>query len=115
MTPIPITVRTLALLLLAVVPLQAADPLTRFFAQPGSKVTIHGATTIHDFVIQGEEIVGEVEFGAGFPTINQPPELGKTPARVEGYIPVRSLHSGSKKMDEDHDCPVENSNKHWWF
>ncbi len=69
--------------------------MTRFVAQPGSKVSIKGSNDIHDFDIQGKEIQGEAEFGTDFHTLNtKSVELGKIPARIEGFIPVRSLHYG---------------------
>jgi hypothetical protein len=77
--------------------LQGAEPVTRFVAQPGSKVSIKGGNDIHEFDIQGKEIQGEAEFIAGFPATATP---GKTRARIEGFIPVRSLHYGPTVMDK---------------
>src|SRR5687768_3655289 len=81
------------LLLYMAVPLQAAEQMTRFIAQPGSKVSIKGSCDIHEYHIQGNEIQGEVELGADFHTMNtQSVGPGKIPARSVGFIPVRSLH-----------------------
>jgi hypothetical protein len=65
--------------------------MTPFVAQPGSKVSIKGSNDIHEFDIQGKEIHGEAVFAARFPATVTP---GKTRVRIEGFIPVRSLHYG---------------------
>jgi hypothetical protein len=75
--------------------------MTRFVAQPGSHVSIKGGNDIHEFDIQGKEIQGMAEFGADFHTMNtKSVALGKIPARIEGFIPVRSLHYGARSMDK---------------
>jgi len=89
------------LLLFLAVSLQAAEPLTRFIAQPGSRVSIKGGCDIHEFDIQGKEVQGEAEFGTDFHTMNtKSVALWKIPARIEGFIPVRSLHYGARVMDK---------------
>lgn len=90
------------LLLYTAVPLQAAEQMTRFISQPGSKVSIKGSCDVHGYDIQGKEVQGEVELGTDFHTMN-PKSIGpgKIPARIEGFIPVRSLHyDGSRVMDK---------------
>jgi hypothetical protein len=78
------------------VPLQAVEPMTRFTSQPGSKVSVKGSCDLHWYNVQGNEVQGEVELGADFHTMNTPSVgLGKIPARIEGFIPVRSLHYNS--------------------
>jgi len=76
--------------------------MTRFVAQPGSTVTIKGSCDVHDWNIQGNEIGGFAEFGSGFPVKPGPAtKLGKVPAHLEGFIPVRSLHiSEGRTMDK---------------
>lgn len=81
------------LLVYMAVPLQAAEKMTRFISQPGSKVSVKGSCDVHSYNIQGNEVQGEVELGADFHTMNnQSVGPGKIPARIEGFIPVRSLH-----------------------
>lgn len=93
---------TLTLLLLLAVPLQAADQMTRFFAQPGSKVSIKGSNTVHDWEIQGDVIDGFFDFGVGFPIeAGQTVKPGKMPVQMKGFIPVRSLHPSSKSTSMD--------------
>ncbi len=76
----------------------AAD-LTKFEARPGSKVTIDGTSTVHDWKVEGGIIGGTLELDAKFvadPTKAQP---GKVEAKVSAIIPVRSLKSGKSAMD----------------
>jgi polyisoprenoid-binding protein YceI len=76
--------------------LQAADAV-KYVAQPGSEVKIDGTSNIHDWTIKGQIISGSMEVS---------PEFDKdlktlTPApKVDVTIPIRSLKSGNKKMDE---------------
>ncbi len=89
----------IALLLLAALPLQAADQMTRFDAKSGSgmKVRIEGTSTVHDWQVEGPLIGGFMEVGPGFPVEpGQAATPGKVPARVEAFIPVRSLKSVEK-------------------
>ena len=80
-------------------PVFAAD-LAKFEAQPNSKVTIDGTSTVHDWTVQGGIIGGVMELDSKFvadPTKAQP---GTLPAKVEATIPVRTLKSGKKAMDD---------------
>ena len=93
MNPLPAS-RRLCLLLLLAMPLQAADHMAHFVPQSGSRVTIDGTSNLHDWRIEGQVINGLVQFGAGFPLLTgQKVNLGKIQARMEGSIPIRSLHS----------------------
>jgi polyisoprenoid-binding protein YceI len=77
----------------------AAD-LSKFEAKPGSKVKIDGTSTVHDWTVEGGIIGGVLELDSKFvadPTKAQP---GKLPAKVEATIPVRSIKSGKKAMDD---------------
>lgn len=77
----------------------AAD-LAKFEAQPNSKVKIDGTSTVHDWTVEGGIIGGVMELDSKFvadPTKAQP---GAVPAKVEATIPVRSLKSGKKSMDD---------------
>lgn len=95
------TLRTLsigALALTFTASLVAAD-LTKYDAQPGSKVKIDGSSNIHDWTVEGGIIAGRMELDAKFaadPTKAQP---GKIEAKVETTVPVRTLKSGKTTMD----------------
>ena len=89
-------VGSIAIGLLAALPLRAAEQMTRFDAKPGSgiKVRIEGTSTIHDWQVEGPLIGGFMEVGPKFPTEpGQAATPGKVEARVEAFIPVRSLKS----------------------
>jgi polyisoprenoid-binding protein YceI len=100
----------LVLLLAGSVALVAAEGTsTRFVAKSGtSKVRIEGTSTIHDWQMESPLIGGYLEAGPDFPTkpgVDVKP--GKVNAKVEAFIPVRSLKSLEKdgkpysdKMDE---------------
>jgi polyisoprenoid-binding protein YceI len=77
-----------------------AQELTKFAARPASKVKIEGTSTVHDWTVEGGIIGGAMELDSKFvadPTKAQP---GKIPAKVEAVIPVRSVKSGKKAMDD---------------
>jgi polyisoprenoid-binding protein YceI len=65
-----------------------------FDAQPGSKVRIDGTSSIHDWDMNGSIIGGKLEADAKFP------EAGADKATASAVIPVRTLKSYAKKMDE---------------
>jgi hypothetical protein len=97
-------------LLLAGLAAQAADKPVRFDSKsgPNVKVRVEGTSTIHDWQVEGPLIGGFIEVGSGFPIEpGQQTSPGKVEARVEAFIPVRSLKSVEKdgshysdKMDE---------------
>jgi len=71
-----------------------ASGQTRFVAKPGNlKVRIEGTSTIHDWQMESPTIGGYLEASPEFPTDAKP---GKVPAKVEAFIPVRSLKSIEK-------------------
>jgi polyisoprenoid-binding protein YceI len=73
----------------------AADDWNHYKPQPGSKVTIAGTSTLHDWTVESGIIAGSLELPAGFladPANNPQP-------KVETTVPVRSLKSGKKQMD----------------
>ena len=79
--------------------LRAADPAIRFdsSARSGSKIRIEGTSNIHDWQVESALIGGFVEAGPSFPVQpGQPVAPGKLDARVEVFIPVRSLASIEK-------------------
>src|SRR5712671_5523933 len=88
---------TVAMLLLAGSSSRAADTMTRFDSRSGSKVRIEGTSSIHDWQIEGKIIGGFIEAGANFPSEpGQTVQPGKAEAKVEAFIPVRSLSSIEK-------------------
>jgi hypothetical protein len=82
--------------------------LVRFDSKPGSKVRIEGTSSVHDWQIEGKIIGGYIEVGPNFPVEpGQSVQPGKVEAKVDAFIPVRSLASIQKdgkpyttKMDD---------------
>ena len=74
---------------------QAAAQMTRYDSKPGTlKVRIQGSSNIHDWQVEGKIIGGYMEVGKNFPT--EPGAAatpGKVDAKVDAFIPVRSLAS----------------------
>jgi len=89
-------VAAVAALLLAVVPLRAADTV-KYVAQPGSEVKVDGTSNIHDWTVKGQIISGSMEVS---PDFEKDLKAVTPPPKVEVSIPVRSLKSGNGKMDE---------------
>jgi YceI-like domain len=86
-----------ALLVLATASLRAADAPIPFDSLPGGKVRIEGTSSIHDWQVEGRLIGGRLETGAGFPCeAGQTVSPGKVDAKVDVFIPVRSLKSVEK-------------------
>ena len=78
----------------------SAQDLARFAAQPGSKVKIDGTSTVHDWTVEGGIIGGVLELDSKFVADPAKAQPGKLPAKVESTIPVRSIKSGKKSMDD---------------
>ena len=106
--PRPIFFKTAALCLglAAVFALTAqADDAQRYKAQPrGSKVTVAGTSTIHDWTLDGEIIGGYLEVPAGVVFDVSKAELtgatgGRLEAKAEVSIPVTSLKAPYEGMD----------------
>src|SRR5262245_29265658 len=77
-----------------IVPLHAADLTTHLFAHPAGQVTIQGGHKPYDWEVLGRVIEGQLECAQGFPLKSgQAVKPGKVQARLQGSIPVRSLHS----------------------
>jgi polyisoprenoid-binding protein YceI len=93
-----LTAASISLWLLIAVALQAAEPVARFNSKPGDlKVRIEGTSSVHDWQVEGKLIGGYLEVGPGFPSEpGQVATAGKVDAKVEAYIPVRSLASIEK-------------------
>jgi hypothetical protein len=78
-----------------------AGPLVRYVAvsKPGltNLVRIEGTSTVHDWQVEGRLIGGSAELGAGVPTRpGETPPPGAVDAKVNVFIPVRSLKSVEK-------------------
>jgi hypothetical protein len=82
----------IALPLLLATSVFAGDQMTKYDAKPGSKVTLDGTSSVHDWTVESTIIGGSMELG--FDPAN--PKPGKLPAKVSAIIPVRSLKSKGK-------------------
>lgn len=85
---------------LALVTTVSAQTMTKFEAQPGSKVKIEGTSTVHDWTVDGGIIGGSLELDSKFTSDPTKAAPGKIAAKVEATIPVRSVKSGKKSMDD---------------
>ena len=89
-----------AVAVLALGALAFAAEVTKFDSKPGTKVKIDGTSSIHDWSVESGIVAGTMEIDAAFvanPTAAKP---GKIAANVTTTIPVRSLKSGTKAMDD---------------
>jgi polyisoprenoid-binding protein YceI len=82
-----------------------AQDFVRYNAKPGSKVSIAGTSTIHDWTMDGQIIGGFMELPAGVEFDQSKSTVtgvtgDKLNARVQASIPVRSLKSSHAGMDE---------------
>jgi polyisoprenoid-binding protein YceI len=78
----------------------AADAV-RYEGRPGSKLKIDGTSTVHDWTVEGGIIGGFMEFDSSAPLDPSKASVDlKVTPKVEVNIPVRSLKSGKKLMDE---------------
>ena len=85
----------LGVALCASVTLFAADSV-RFESRPGSKVTVDGTSTVHDWTVESRIVKGTMEVPADF--ASNPAAAAKN-TKVEITIPVRSLKSGKTSMN----------------
>jgi polyisoprenoid-binding protein YceI len=76
--------------------LRAAD-MVKYESKPGSEVKIDGTSNIHDWTVKGQIISGFIEVS---PEFDKDLKSVSPAPKVEVAIPVRSLKSGNKKMDE---------------
>jgi len=75
---------------------------TRYQATPNSKVQIDGTSTVHDWTVNGKIIGGAIELESNYPldpAAETLPDLKVVP-KVDVSIPVSSLKSDKKRMDE---------------
>jgi polyisoprenoid-binding protein YceI len=78
----------------------SAQPV-RYQAIPGSKVKIEGTSTIHDWSVESGIIGGYIEFQADNPLDPSKATVDLTVIpKVAVSIPVRSIKSGKKLMDD---------------
>ena len=82
------------IVLFAALAVFAADNI-QFESRPGSKVTVNGTSTIHDWTVESQILKGTMEVPADFASN---PAAAKS-AKVEVTIPVRSLKSGKTPMN----------------
>jgi len=89
-----------ASLLLAAALAASADPV-RYQASPGSKIKLDGTSTVHDWTVESGIVGGFIEFQSDFPLdiSKATPDSAVTP-KVQVTVPVSSLKSGKKLMDE---------------
>lgn len=83
-------------LVLAGAGLVRAESWIKYEAQPGSKISIAGTSTIHDWTVESQMIGGAMELETS--TAADLKSM-KVKPKVEVAIPVRSLKSGKKPMD----------------
>lgn len=78
----------------------AADNI-RYQATPGSKILIAGTSTVHDWTVETGIVGGWIEMDSNFPIDpSKPSDELKVKPTVSVNVPVRSLKSGKKLMDE---------------
>lgn len=99
---LPSIAAAVAALLIAAASAACAESVTRYQATPASKVTVSGTSTIHDWKMEGKIIGGHFDIDSNFPL---DPSVGKLPdlkvkSTAEVSIPVQSIKSGTKRMDE---------------
>ena len=86
-----------AILLLASA-LCAAEPTTYWAESKGSKVTVAGDSTIHEWTVEANLIGGTMKLDSSFPLDGKTSDVKVVPT-VNVIIPVRSLKSDKEKMD----------------
>jgi polyisoprenoid-binding protein YceI len=97
-TPLRLSRRTvLCLVLLGALATVRAEDAIKYVGKPGSEVKIDGTSNIHDWTVKGQIISGSMEVSPAFDKDLK--TLSPVP-KVDVTIPVRSLKSGNKKMDE---------------
>lgn len=81
--------------------LNTAAETIRYQATPGSKIKIDGTSTVHDWTVETGIVGGFIEMDSNFPLdpAKASEDLKVTP-KVSVNVPVRSLKSGKKLMDE---------------
>src|ERR1041384_6093436 len=77
-----------------------ADPVI-YQSRFGSEVKLDGTSTVHDWTVKSKAVAGTIEFQSEYPLdpAKPNPETKVTP-KVQVSIPVSSILSGKKLMDE---------------
>jgi hypothetical protein len=84
----------LAMLLTVSAVLEAAEDWTEYRARPGgSKMTIEGTSTMHDWKVESRIVGGNVQAGPEFSADPAQAKPGPVPMKASVVIPVRSLKS----------------------
>jgi|ERR1043166_309417 hypothetical protein len=78
----------------------SAQNLTKFDSKPGSKMKMDGTSSIHDWSAESLVIAGSLEVDSAFLADPMAAKPGKIPAKVNVTLPVRSLKSGTKALDD---------------
>src|SRR5437867_6036921 len=73
-----------------------AAEMVKYEPRPGAKLTIDGDSTVHKWSVKSQIIKGTMELGFD----PQKATPGKVPAKVDVTIPVRSIRSDKKAMDD---------------
>jgi hypothetical protein len=96
-----VTRNFLALTIGVLFALSASAETIRYQASPGSKVKLDGTSTIHDWTVEGGILGGYIEMDSNFPLDkSKTSEDLKVSPKVVVNVPVRSLKSGKKLMDD---------------
>ncbi|HWN94502.1 MAG TPA: YceI family protein [Methylomirabilota bacterium] len=93
-------IQVLAVVALALATTVWAQSLVKYESKPGTKVRLDGTSSIKAWDVESGIVAGTLEIDSAFaadPTAAKP---GKIPAQVTTTIPVRSLKSGTKAMDD---------------
>lgn len=87
-------------LLLAAATSISADSV-RYQATPGSKIKLDGTSTVHDWTVESGIVGGFIEFASDYPLDPaKATPAGTITPKVQVTVPVSSLKSGKKLMDE---------------
>lgn len=77
----------------------SAGAQVRYQATPKSTVKLDGTSTVHDWTVEGKIIGGTIEFESE-DVLDPAKTAGDVKAKVQVNIPVSSLQSGKKLMNE---------------
>jgi polyisoprenoid-binding protein YceI len=77
----------------------SVEAQVRYQATPKSTVKLEGTSTVHDWTVEGKIIGGSIEF-ASEEALDPAKTAGEVKAKVDVSIPVSSLQSGKKLMNE---------------
>jgi polyisoprenoid-binding protein YceI len=94
-----------------------AEAQTRYNSQPrGNSVRVQGTSTAHDWEMEGPNIGGFIEFGAGVTLDKAQAAPGglqgdKIPAKAHVIIPISTIHSKAEHLPEVMDDLMQKSMK----